>query len=710
MINKPNPENAATEIIIVEDSPTQAEQLRYLLEKRGFAALTSGNGEEAMSIIRHHKPAVVISDIIMPKMNGYELCRQIKADAKLKDIPVILMTSLTDPQDVMYSLECGADNFVHKSCNEDYLVNLIHQLLMNDNQKPVMQTSEGIDVDFEGQKYLVTSSRMQIINLLLSTYEAAIQKNKDLSAAQNELRELNNYLEQKVKERTASLELEIEKRKKTEEALFESEKKYRTLIENANLSICVVQNELIKYANPEICKNLACTQNELASAKFMEIVYPEDRQFVYEQYKMIEPNLGKIHTPYTFRIIDKDNNIKWVEALAVEIPWENNPAILIFMSDITQRRLAEKQLELAAQEWQTTFDSISDWISIHDTDFRVIRGNKSFTEFLNMTPQTIIGKHCYKLMDGCESPASNCPLIRVLQTQKPANREVYNAHLKIYMEEFCFPIFNGDNEITSVVHLSRDITNRKIMQEQLMVTDRLASVGQLTSGVAHEVNNPLTAITGFSDMLLERNLSDDIMEDLKIINSESRRASEIVKGLLTFSRKGSDQKVSSDICKILNNVLHLRSYEQKIKNITVKTNFDPDLPVITVNASQMQQVFLNIIINAEQAMLETKGMGTLTITAEQTRGLIKLSFTDDGPGISPENMGSIFTPFFTTKETGKGTGLGLSICYGIITEHNGRIYAQSKPGKETTFIIELPIPEQSDASNGNNSMFSKMTK
>ena len=690
----PSTRNIETKILIVDDSPTQAEYLRYQIEKHNFTACTASNGTEAFEIMQKHKPDLVISDIVMPQMSGYELCRKIKEDSTLKDIPVILLSSLSDPHDIMRSLECGADHFVPKSCSEDYLFDLIDNFLKNDERNRYTDTSGDIDLYFNGHNYLIKSNKMQIINLLLSTYETAIQKNNELLSAQNKLRDMNNYLEQKVQERTSSLELEIKERKKTESALFESEKKYRTLIESANIAICVVQNELIKYANSQICKNMACNKDELVSTTFMELVYPEDRQAVYERYKVIEPNLEKVHTPYTFRIIDKDNNIKWVEALAVGIPWENSPAILIFMSDITQRRLAEEQLELAAKEWQTTFDSISDWISIHDKDFRIIRGNKAFTEFLNLTPQTIIGKHCYELMHGCKCPISNCPLVTVLKTRKPANIEFYNSYLKIYMEEFCFPIFNSNNEITSVVHLSRDITKRKIMQEQLMITDRLASIGQLTSGVAHEVNNPLTAIIGFSDMLLERELADDVKEDLKIINSESQRASEIVKGLLTFSRKGTGNKVPSDICNVLNNVLHLRSYEQKIRNITVEKIFHSDLPMITVNVSQMQQVFMNIIINAEQAMLEANKMGTITIKAEQANGFIKISFTDDGPGISPENMRQLFTPFFTTKEMGKGTGLGLSICHGIITEHGGKIYAQSQPGEGTTFIIEIPITEQ----------------
>jgi signal transduction histidine kinase len=142
---------------------------------------------------------------------------------------------------------------------------------------------------------------------------------------------------------------------------------------------------------------------------------------------------------------------------------------------------------------------------------------------------------------------------------------------------------------------------------------------------------------------------------------------------------------------VIEKVLELRAYEQRVSNIQINTQFAPDLPEIMADYFQLQQVFLNIVINAEHFMIEAHKRGTLAITTERIGDTIRASFTDDGPGISKENLGHLFNPFFTTKEVGKGTGLGLSICHGIITEHGGRIYAESKLGKGTTFVVELPI-------------------
>jgi signal transduction histidine kinase len=238
--------------------------------------------------------------------------------------------------------------------------------------------------------------------------------------------------------------------------------------------------------------------------------------------------------------------------------------------------------------------------------------------------------------------------------------------------------------------LYNDITENKKMSEQLLASQRMASIGQLSAGIAHELNNPLTSILGFSNMLLEKEVPSDLKEELQIISSEAARAARILKGLLTFVRKNDAQKTLVNINRILESVLELRAYEQKVNNIQLHTQFDPDLPEIMADQFQMQQVFLNIVINSEYFMLEAHKQGNLTVSTKKTGDIIRIIFTDDGPGITPENLTRVFDPFYTTKEVGKGTGLGLSICHGIVSAHNGRIYVESKFGEGASFIVELP--------------------
>ena len=328
---------------------------------------------------------------------------------------------------------------------------------------------------------------------------------------------------------------------------------------------------------------------------------------------------------------------------------------------------------------------------IHDKDNRIVRVNKAMADILKMTPKDLVGKFCHEVMHCTKEPPANCPHMQTLKTGKSSGVEKFNTDLGTYFQEFASPLFNDKGEITGSVIVSRDVTQQKRMEEQLVMTDRLASIGELSSGIAHELNNPLTSVIGFSQLLMEGDVPDNIKEELGIVHSEAQRAAAIVKNLLTFARKHAPVKELSNVNAVVEDVLRLRSYEQKVNNIEVENRLSPNLPEIMIDHFQMQQVFLNIMVNAEFAMMEAHHQGKLIITTEKSDRIIRISFADDGPGISKENLKHIFDPFFTTKEVGKGTGLGLSICHGIVTEHGGKIYATSEKGQGAIFIIELPL-------------------
>ena len=194
--------DSPVKILIAEDSPTQAEQLQYILEQKGYEVSAANNGLKAYELAVKARPAMIVSDIIMPEMDGYELCRKIKEDALLHDIPVILVTTMSDPQDVIRGLECGADNFVLKPYSEQYLVDRVRYVLLNREMRKVDESAMGVEIYFNGQRHFITADRLQILNLLMSTYEAAIQRNKELNRSQEELQLLNAQLD------TANKELE----------------------------------------------------------------------------------------------------------------------------------------------------------------------------------------------------------------------------------------------------------------------------------------------------------------------------------------------------------------------------------------------------------------------------------------------------------------------------------------------------------------------
>ena len=194
-------------------------------------------------------------------------------------------------------------------------------------------------------------------------------------------------------------------------------------------------------------------------------------------------------------------------------------------------------------------------------------------------------------------------------------------------------------------------------------------------------------------MLLRSDLPAGAKADIEIICSEANRTATIVKNLLTFARQQSKEKQKLDINAPVLSILRMRERQQSVNNIKVETRLTAGLPRVMGNLSQLQQVFFNVTINAEQAMLSVRRKGVLLITSERRGDFVRVSFTDDGPGISPEHISRLFSPFFTTKEPGQGIGLGLSISHGIIAEHGGRIWAESTPGKGATFLVEVPVCE-----------------
>ena len=220
----------------------------------------------------------------------------------------------------------------------------------------------------------------------------------------------------------------------------------------------------------------------------------------------------------------------------------------------------------------------------------------------------------------------------------------------------------------------------------------MAAVGELAAGVAHELNNPLAAVQAFAQLLNDRDdLDETVRSDVETIYKEAQRASRITSNLLSFARRHVPEKRLISINEVIEKALELHAYRMKVNNIDLVMDLDPDLPMTMADFHQMQQVFVNIINNAEQAMTEAHGKGRLCVNTQRVGGMLQIAFTDDGPGISADNLKRIFDPFFTTKEVGKGTGLGLSICYGLVQEHGGHLSARSKTGKGATFVVEIPI-------------------
>ena len=246
-----------------------------------------------------------------------------------------------------------------------------------------------------------------------------------------------------------------------------------------------------------------------------------------------------------------------------------------------------------------------------------------------------------------------------------------------------------------------DINEKKKLDSQMLIAGKLASIGELAAGIAHEINNPLTIVTGYAQLLLEsKDVPKDMAKDLQKIYDESQRVVKIIQNLMRFARRNNPGKDSVDVNEVIGRALELQHYDLVKSNITLTTHLATDLPPLMADFNQLQQVFLSIMTNAQQALSEIKGKRKITLSTSAQKGFIRISIADNGPGIAAGDMTMIFDPFFTTKEVGGGSGLGLSVCHGIVSEHDGKIYVESTPGKGAAFIVELPLPDGNAAAAG----------
>ncbi len=239
-----------------------------------------------------------------------------------------------------------------------------------------------------------------------------------------------------------------------------------------------------------------------------------------------------------------------------------------------------------------------------------------------------------------------------------------------------------------------DITDAVLMRERLFQSEKMASVGQLVSGVAHELNNPLTGILGFAQLLLARDLDAESRRYVETIAGEAERASKIVQNLLSFARRRRPEKTLVNLNTLVERVLELREYELRVHDIEVNRDYAPDLPPCFADPHQIQQVLLNVLINAEQAVKGVRGPRRIAVRTTSAAGWVRVTVQDSGPGIAPDHLRRVFDPFFTTKPVGEGTGLGLTISYGIVEEHHGRISVDSRLGEGATVTVELPAAQE----------------
>src|SRR3989442_488069 len=351
----------------------------------------------------------------------------------------------------------------------------------------------------------------------------------------------------------------------------------------------------------------------------------------------------------------------------------------------------------AKEQWETAFDALSEGIAVVDDEGRVRRANRALASLLGMPLQNVVGTPLGEALLGKPNALQEL-LAATRRGDRPAPLVARSDRLQRAVRVNAARIPGAATE-QSIVVMVEDVTEQQALETQLVQSEKLAAVGQLVSGVAHELNNPLTSIAGLSEFLLEqKELGKKDRGHLQVIQEQAERAGRIVRNLLTFARKGAAERVPVDLNDVIRRTLSLTSYDLKLKDIQVERELSGALPDVFGDRHGLQQVVLNLVTNAAHAVAENPRERPREITVSTWfDGQVHLRVADTGPGIPDEVAQSVFTPFFTTKEPGKGTGLGLSITYSIVESHGGQITLEPRGPRRRSGILRVPAPAPADA-------------
>lgn len=384
------------------------------------------------------------------------------------------------------------------------------------------------------------------------------------------------------------------------------------------------------------------------------------------------------------------NDLRLLEAIATQVA-----------PTIQNKRLQEQMLhsrfpsveifhrvEHAKQEWEQTVDAIDEGIALVDPDCRILRANRVLANWMNTTSNQLIGRQCFELFHGTPTPPATCPHVRLLETHQAAEGEVESARLgKTYWLK-TYPLYNPQGEHIGSVNVWRDITTEKRLRAQLIQSEKMAATGRLAASIAHEINNPLQALSGCIDLAQATADPDKVKRYLTMASAELERLAGIVRRMIDFYRPSRAERTLVNVRALMDDVLLLSNKRLQHAHVDVTTEWQPDLPPISGVADQLKQVFLNFILNAVEAMPQGGRLEIRGQTIEDGGKWVIISIADSGAGVPAQDLDKIFEPFFTTKST--GTGLGLAVCHSIITQHGGRVIVDSAPGHGTIFTIWLP--------------------
>jgi PAS domain S-box-containing protein len=505
-----------------------------------------------------------------------------------------------------------------------------------------------------------------------------------------------------------AVHLDITERKRGEQVLRESEQRFRDLVEGSLEGIIIHRDFkplFVNEAMANIC-GYESPEEMLALESTLQVHAPQERERVQAYYRA---RIRGEEAParYEMQWLRKDGRAVWVAVQSRLIEWQGAPAVQSTVIEITERKRAEEELRSSRELLQTVFDALPLWVSVKNKEGYYLMVNRKRQAETGLTAEQYRRLHTLQLPYATEEILQKTVQRdrRVIETGEALDFEyemlLPDGRFRIH-HTFKLPLRGPRGEIVGVVAVAEDITERKMLEDQLRQAQKMEAIGQLAGGVAHDFNNLLQIISGYCQFALSEIGDSQIKRDLHEVVAATERGSHLTRQLLAFGRRHLLHRVDIHINDAILNLAGMlkRLFEEHIELLVVPGK---DLAPVHADAGLIEQVLMNLCLNARDAM--PKG-GVLTISSEnveldrafcegspwaQPGRYVRITVADTGEGIRPEHLERVFEPFFTTKNLGKGTGLGLAMAYGIVKQHNGIIRAESEPGKGARFTIFLPV-------------------
>jgi signal transduction histidine kinase/DNA-binding response OmpR family regulator len=665
MNNVTESDGTALEVLIAEDSRTQAQRLAHILRQQGYLVTVTVNGRQALEAAKLRKPALIISDVIMPEMDGYELCRSIKFDPLLADIPVILVTTMSDPQDVIRGLACKADNFILKPYDERYLLGRLHFVLVNREMRQTEQPGMGLEIFFNGQRHFITADRLQILNLLLSTYDAAIQRNKELTSTQSQLREANAQLQ--------GLTLDLEKR--------------------------------VAQRTEELARSNQSLQEEVAVRRQAE--------------QKLQAQLGRLNLlSRTTRAISERQDLRSIFQVVVRSLEEDMP---IDFCCICVRELPEAVLTVACVGTRSSTLAM-DLALTEKAGIRVDQNGMSRCIDGHLVHEPDLAEVHFPFPQRLKAAGLGAmvaaPLLvegQVFGVLIAARREAgsFSSDDCEFLRQLSEHVALASNQAELLHALQQAYDDLRKSQQTVMQQERLRALGQMASGIAHDINNAISPVALYTESLLEKEkgLSERGRGYLQTIQGAIEDVAATVTRMREFYRQREPQFATSPVAitRLVQQVIDLTKVrwndmpQEQGGMIQLQTDFAPDLPSIVGAENEIRDALTNLVLNAVDAM---HGEGTLTIrtrlgAAVDAEGkpaepAVEVEVCDTGVGMDEDTRRRCLEPFFTTKGE-RGTGLGLAMVYGMIQRHGAKIEIESAVGQGSTMRLVFPVAPASSA-------------